>query len=185
MFLQQPRSYVRGASILKLTGGTAFLLHHGGVLTYKGSAPPSRVYFLAGTSEEPFQPSLQWLYVWNGFAWVALTSFQMPSLKFPEVDNLTEANGGYKKFGFPKMCGGEGGRSTVPIQVKISYLRMIKIVLSLIYAHLLWCLVSHNKQSDFHFDKDNLKIYFYIGLNRIVTEKVCHISKSMIKTYRN
>ena len=55
-------------------------------------------------------------------------------------------------------------RLTVPIQVKISCLRMIKIVLSLVYAHLFTCLVSHNKQSDFHFDKDNLKFIFFISV---------------------
>ena len=37
-------------------------------------------------------------------------------------------------------------------------LRMIEIVLSLIYAQLFLCLVSHNKQSDFHFDKNNFFI---------------------------
>ena len=57
-------------------------------------------------------------------------------------------------------------RLTVPIQVKISFLRMIKIVLSLVYAHLFTCLVSHNKQSDFHFDEDNLIFFFHIGLYR-------------------
>ena len=39
-------------------GGVAFPLHHGGVFALKGSAP-SRVYYLAGTEEEPPQPSLQ------------------------------------------------------------------------------------------------------------------------------
>ena len=69
--------------------------------------------------------------------------------------------------------------STVPIQVKISYLRIIKIVLSLSYAQLFLCLVSHNKKSDFHFNKTNLFI-FYIGLYRIVIEKGLP-SKSPIK----
>ena len=55
-----------------------------------------------------------------------------------------------------------GLRSTVP---KISCLRMTKIVLSLIYAHLFLCLVSHNKQSDFQFDQDNIfKIVFFISV---------------------
>ena len=42
--------------------------------------------------------------------------------------------------------GGEGaGQSTIPIQVKISWLKMIKTVLTLIYSQLFCCLVSHNK----------------------------------------
>ena len=39
-------------------------------------------------------------------------------LKFPEVDKLTEANGGYKKFGFQNVF--SEGRSTVPNQIQIS-----------------------------------------------------------------
>ena len=39
--------------------------------------------------------------------------------------------------------------------------------------------------SDFHFDKNNIKFTFYIGLYKIVIEKVCNISKFPIKTYRN
>ena len=34
------------------------------------------------------------------------------SLKFPEADNFTEANDGYKKFRFPK-CFGEEGRGLI------------------------------------------------------------------------
>ena len=39
-------------------GGVAFPLHHRGVFALKGSAP-SRMYYLAGTEEEPPQPRLQ------------------------------------------------------------------------------------------------------------------------------
>ena len=67
----------------------------------------------------------------NRFAWFALMSF-----KFPEVDKLTDTNCGCKKFRFEKCVGrGKGnwggGGMTIPIQVKISCLRMIKIVPSL------------------------------------------------------
>ena len=41
--------------------------------------------------------------------------------------------------------GGGGGASTIPLQVKISSLKMITIVLTLIYSQLCCCLVSHNK----------------------------------------
>ena len=34
--------------------------------------------------------------------------------------------------------GGGGGQSTIPIKVKISCLKMIKTVLTLIYSQLLW-----------------------------------------------
>ena len=46
-----------------------------------------------------------------------------------------------------QMCGEGGGRgqSTIPIQVKVSFLKMVKIVLTLIYSQLFCCLVSHNK----------------------------------------
>ena len=44
---------IRGLN-LGLTGvGVAFPLHHGGVLALKGSVPTPRVYYLAGTQEEP------------------------------------------------------------------------------------------------------------------------------------
>ena len=44
---------IRGLN-LSLTGvGVAFPLHHGGVLALKGSVPTPRVYYLAGTQEEP------------------------------------------------------------------------------------------------------------------------------------
>ena len=44
---------------LSFTGeGVAFPLHHGGVFALKGSVP-SRVYYFAGTEEEPPQPRLQ------------------------------------------------------------------------------------------------------------------------------
>ena len=39
-------------------GGLAFPLHHGGIFALKESAP-SRVYYLAGTEEEPPQPRVQ------------------------------------------------------------------------------------------------------------------------------
>ena len=39
-------------------GGVAFPLHHGGIFAVKESAP-SRVYYLAGTEEEPPQPRVQ------------------------------------------------------------------------------------------------------------------------------
>ena len=37
--------YVNGGSILSLSGEGAFLLHHGGVLTYKGSPSPLECIF--------------------------------------------------------------------------------------------------------------------------------------------
>ena len=40
----------------------AFLPHHGGVFTYKGSPLPLEYYFV-GTSEETTRSSLQWLNV--------------------------------------------------------------------------------------------------------------------------
>ena len=43
---------------LSFTGGVAFPLHHGGIFALRGSTP-SRLYYLAGTQEEPPQPSLQ------------------------------------------------------------------------------------------------------------------------------
>ena len=46
-------------------------------------------------------------------------------------------------------------------------------------------MVSHNEQSDFHVDKNNIKFAFYIGLYKMVIEKVCNISNFPIKTYRN
>ena len=49
--------------------------------------------------------------------------------------------------------GGGGGQLTIPIQVKISCLRMIKTVLTLIYPQLFCCLASLNKYSDIYFDK--------------------------------
>ena len=51
------------------------------------------------------------------------------------------------------MCGEGAEQSTIPIQVKISFLEMIKTVLTLIYSQLICCLVSHNKYSDIYFDK--------------------------------
>ena len=58
------------------------------------------------------------------------------------------------------MCweggGGGAGQSTIPIQVKIFCLKMIKTVLTLIYSQLFCCLVSHTKYSDIYFDKKQL-----------------------------
>ena len=68
-------------------------------------------------------------------------------MKFPGVDKFTEANCDCKIVGFPKCVGRGGGRgqSTIPIQVKVSFLKMVKIVLTLIFSRLFCCLVSHNK----------------------------------------
>ena len=41
-------------------GGGEVLLHHGGVLTNKGSPYPSRMYYLVGTSEGTTRPSQKW-----------------------------------------------------------------------------------------------------------------------------
>ena len=41
-------------------GGGGVLLHHGGVLTNKGSPSPSRMYYLVGTSEGTTRPSQKW-----------------------------------------------------------------------------------------------------------------------------
>ena len=40
-------------------GGDSFPLHYGGIFALKGSAPLSRVYYLAETEEEPPQPRVQ------------------------------------------------------------------------------------------------------------------------------
>ena len=76
---------------------------------------------------------------------LGLTSFKAAFLKFPVVDKFTEANCDRKKFGFPKCVGRGRGPSTIPLQVKISSVKMIKIVLTLIYSELSCCLVSNNK----------------------------------------
>ena len=41
-------------------GGGGVLLHHGGVLTNKGSQSLSRMYYLVGTSEGTTRPSQKW-----------------------------------------------------------------------------------------------------------------------------
>ena len=58
--------------------------------------------------------------------------------------------------------GGGGGavvRSKVPIQDILHLMVEIEF-----FINLFLCLVSHNEQSDFHFDKNNIKFTFYIGL---------------------
>ena len=92
-----------------------------------------------------------------------------------------------KSLDSQNVWGGGGGweQSTIPIQVKISCLKMIKIVLTLIYSQLFCCLVSHNKSYDFYFDKTAFIFIFISVLYRIVLENVCHKSKSPIKMYRN
>ena len=87
------------------------------------------MYYLARASEEPPQPSQK------GFA--LFDELEAAFLKFPVVDRLTEANRACKKFGFPKCVGRGLGQSTIPIQVKISCFKMIKIVLTLIYSNIL------------------------------------------------
>ena len=105
------------------------------------------MYYLAGTSA-----ILKGLNVWNGFAW--FDELKAAFLKFPVVDKLTEAKCDCKQFGFPKCVGRGAWQSTLPIQVKISCLKMVKTVLTLIlYSELFCCLVSHNKYSDIYFDK--------------------------------
>ena len=59
----------------------------------------------------------------------------LTSLNFPVVDKLTEANCDFKKFGLPKCVG--RGESKIPIQVKISCLKMIETVLTLIYSRVI------------------------------------------------
>ena len=68
------------------------------------------------------------------------------------------------------MCGEGAGQSTIPIQVKIYCLKMIKTVLTLIYAQLFCCLVSHNKYSDIYFGKKKtaLNSFSYRFFYRIV-----------------
>ena len=58
--------------------------------------------------------------------------------------------------------GGGVGQSTIPIQVKISCLKMIKTVLTLIHSQLFCCLVSHDKYSHIYFDeKTALNSFLY------------------------
>ena len=84
----------------------------------------------------------------------------LTSLKFPVVDKLTEANCDFKKFGFPK-CVGRGGGSTIPIQVKISCLKIIKTVITLIYSQLFCCMVSIINILIFILMKNSLRFILY------------------------
>ena len=89
------------------------------------------------------------------------------------------------KIWISKLCGeGAGAIDDTHISKDI-LLKNDQIVLSLIYSQLFRCLVSHNKQSDFHFDKNSFKFIFISVLYRIVIGKACHKSKSPIKMYRN
>ena len=59
---------------------------------------------------------------------------------------------------------------------------MIKWVLSFIYAHLFWCIISNDKQPNVQIDKKktkknkkkkkHVKFLFYNGLHRILVEKI-------------
>ena len=86
-----------------------------------------------------------------------------------------------KKFGFPKSVGMGAGQSTIPIHVKISCLKMIKTVLTLIYSQLFCCLISHNKYYNIYFDKNSFKFIFISVLYRMVIENACHKSNFPIK----
>ena len=61
-----------------------------------------------------------------------------------------------KRLDSQNVRGVGAGQSTIPIQVKISCLKMIKTVHTLIYSQLFCCLVSHNKYSDIYFDEKRL-----------------------------
>ena len=56
-------------------------------------------------------------------------------------------------------------------------------MIEIVFINICGRLVSHNEHSDFFiFDKNDIKITFYIGLYKIVIEKVCNIPKFL---YRN
>ena len=59
-----------------------------------------------------------------------------------------------KSLDILNVCGGRGGGAIDDTpKNKISCLKMIKTVLTLIYSQLFCCLVSNNKYSDIYFDK--------------------------------
>ena len=89
-------------------------MHHGGVLTNKGSPSPSRMYYLVGN----YSPK-------------SIVAGCVKRLYLRCVFELLGA------FEISQICSGSGvGRSTILIQVKLYCLRMIKIVLAFMYAHL-------------------------------------------------
>ena len=90
-----------------------------------------------------------------------------------------------KSLDTQNMRRGGGGQSTIPIQVKLSCLKLIKTVLTLIYSQLFCFLVSHNKYSDIYFDKKTALNSFYIGFIQNCNINACHQSKSPIKMNRN
>ena len=98
-------------------GGGGVLLHHGGVLTNKESPSPLECIIQLGRQRKLLDQ------VKSGrMCETALLGLRFLAFRSPRD--------------FPNLLGSGKGRSTIPIQVKLSCLRMIKIVLALMYAHL-------------------------------------------------